>query len=181
MLVIAERNHGVEIDRLTTDDLSRVWKRPPVFLGREMSDVAFIDDRFCTIVDGLLVAYGWQNGDRLWESPLPNTGEVRWKIVPSPAGLLVYPDEAILLKPHFDAIGEFRRAGWDRDALLRAVDRSYDVWTEREFPVLLIDSADGRLTQRFTVPAVGPAGAIAVTEEVVMVVTGRGRWTLKSP
>ena len=83
-----------------------------------------------------------------------------------------------MLDPHFDAVDAFRRAGWDRDRLLQAVSKSYDAWTARELPVLVIDPADGRLIQRLTFPAAGPAAGVAVTPKGVVVVTGKGSWTL---
>jgi outer membrane protein assembly factor BamB len=178
VLLLTDRNHGVEVDRLTVKGLKRAWTREPVFVGRELDEVAFAGDRFFTAAEGTLAAHGWKDGEPQWDMPLPEAANTRWKLAVAPGGLLAYPAEALLLAPDFDAIGEFRRAGWNRDGLLRAVSRSYDVWTNRELPVLVIDPADGRLIQRLTFPAAGPAAGVAVTPKGVVVVTGKGSWTL---
>ena len=178
VLLLIDRNYGIEVDRLRIDGLKRVWDRSPMLVGRELDDVTFADDRFFTSADGMLAAHSWKDGSLLWEFPLANAPHTHWRLSVSPQGLLVHPAEALLLNPQFDAVGEFRRAGWDRDHLLRAVARSYDVWTARELPVLVVDPADGRLIQRLTFPAAGPAAGVAVTPRGVVVVTGRGSWTL---
>jgi len=143
-----------------------------------LDDVAFADDRFLTAADGVLATHAWKDGSLLWEIPLPDAPHTHWKLTVSPQGLLVHPAEAVLLNPHFDAVGEFRRAGWARGRLLAAACKSYDSWTARELPVLVIDPADGRLIQRLTFPAAGPAAGVAVTPSGVVVVTGKGSWTL---
>lgn len=179
-LLIIHRNHGIELDRLKTDGLKRAWKRDPIFVGRELDDLALSGEQFFTAADGTLTAYSWKDGERQWEIPLPEAVDTKWKITPSPQGLLVHPAEAIRTKTDFDAIGEFRKAGWRWDKLLQTVGKSYDVWTARELPILLIDPADGRLIQRLNFPALGPAAGVAVTPKGVVVVTGKGSWTLNS-
>jgi outer membrane protein assembly factor BamB len=179
ILLIVNRNHGVELDRLMLDGLRRAWDRSPILAGRELDDVAFRDDRFFTAADGVLAAHDWATGNPVWETPLPDAPHTRWRITVAPQVLLLHPAEALLLNPRFDAIGEFRRAGWDKTRLLTAMSRSYDAWTARELPVLFIDPTDGRLVQRLTFPAAGPAAGVAVTPKGVVVVTGKGSWTLK--
>jgi hypothetical protein len=180
VLLLIDRNHGVELDRLKIDGLKRAWERSPILVGRELEDVAFSGDRFFTAADGTLAAHDWKDGRTLWEVPLPDAPPTRWRLSVSPQGLLAHPAEAVMLKPDFDAIGEFRRAGWSRDGLLQAVGRSYDAWTARELPVLVLNPADGRLVQHLTFPAAGPAAGVAVTPKGVVVVTGKGSWTLAS-
>jgi outer membrane protein assembly factor BamB len=180
VLLVVDRNHGVELDRLRLPGLERAWDRSPILVGRELEDLAFGGDRFFAAADGTLTAFDWKDGRPLWEVPLPDAPHSHWRLSVSPHGLLVHPAEAVLLKPDFDAIGEFRRAGWSRDGLLRAVDRSYDAWTARELPVLVLDPADGRLVQRLTFPAAGPAAGVAVTPKGAVVVTGKGSWILAS-
>lgn len=176
-LLVIDRNHGVELDRLRIDGLKRAWDRSPILVGRSLDDVAFAGDRFVTAADGVLAAHAWKDGNRLWDVPLPDAPETRWKVSVAPQGLLVHPAEALMTRPGFDALGEFRRArGWG--GLLRAAGRSYDAWAARELPVLVIDPADGRLVQRLTFPAAGPAAGLAVTPKGVVVVTGKGSWTL---
>jgi outer membrane protein assembly factor BamB len=175
VLVLIDRNHGVEIDRLRIDGLKRAWPGSPIFIGRTLDDVVFADDRFFTAADGMLAARGWNDGNPLWEVPLPDG---KWKLTVAPQGVLAYPAEATLRQPGFDAVGEFRRAGRDAAALLRAAGRTYDVWADRELPVLVFDPGDGRLVQRLTFPAAGPAAGVAVTPKGVVVVTGKGSWTL---
>jgi hypothetical protein len=85
-----------------------------------------------------------------------------------------------VLKPDYDGVGEFRRAGWNFSRRLRAIGKSYDVWSARELPILVIDPADGRLIQRLNFPAAGPAAGVAVTPKGVVVVTGKGSWTLNA-
>jgi outer membrane protein assembly factor BamB len=177
-LLLINRNHGVEVDRLRIDGLKRAWPGSPIFVGRTLDDVAFADNRFFTATDGMLAAHGWNDGNQLWEVPLPDLLDRKWKLSVAPQGVLAYPAEAILRQPGFDAVGEFRRAGWDAAALLRAAGRTYDVWADRELPVLVFDPADGRLVQRLTFPAAGPAAGVAVTPKGVVVVTGKGSWTL---
>jgi outer membrane protein assembly factor BamB len=178
VLLLIDRNHGVEVDRLRTVNLKRVWSRPAVLVGRSLDDLAVATDRFFVAADGLLAAYSWRDGQQLWEAPLPDVSPTTWKVAVTPQALLAYPTEAMLRHPGFDAVGEFRRAGWDATALLRAISRTYDVWADRELPVLVIDPHDGRLVQRLTFPAAGPAAGVAVTPKGVVVVTGRGNWTL---
>jgi hypothetical protein len=170
----------VELDRLKIGDFKRAWKREPIFVGRELEDFAFSGDRFFFASDRTLAAHGWSDGERAWEIPLPDLPHAKWRITVAPQGLLVHPAEAILTNPDFDAIGEFRRAGFNRERLLRAVSKSYDVWTARELPILVIDPADGRLIQRLNFPAAGPAAGVAVTPKGVVVVTGKGSWTLSA-
>jgi hypothetical protein len=178
VLLLIDRNHGVEVDRLRIVNLQRVWSRGPVFVGRALDDLAFAADRFFTAADGILAAYSWKDGQQLWEAPLPDVPHPKWKLAVAPQGVLAYPAEAVLRQPGFDAVGEFRRAGWDRAALLRAASRTYDVWADRELRVLVIDPNDGRLVQRLTFPAAGPVAGVAVTPKGVVVVTGKGSWTL---
>jgi len=83
-----------------------------------------------------------------------------------------------MTRTDFDAIGEFRKTGGQWNKLLQAVGKSYDVWTARELPILVIDPADGWLIQRLNFPALGPAAGVAVTPKGVVVVTGKGSWTL---
>ena len=135
-------------------------------------------EQFFTAYDGILTAYAWKDGERQWEVPLPEAAHTKWKITTSPQGLLIHPAEAIMTRTVFDAIGEYRKAGWQWDKLLQVVGKSYDVWTVRELPILLIDPADGRLIQRLNFPALGPAAGVAVTPKGVVVVTGKGSWTL---
>lgn len=175
VLLLIDRNHGVEVDRLRVNNLKRAWERSPVFVGRSLDDLAFAGDQFFTAADGMLAAHDWKTGDPLWETPLPDGA---CKLAVAPQGVLAYPAEAVLRRPAFDAVGEFRRAGWDAAALLRAAGRTYDVWADRELPVLVFDPADGRLVQRLTFPAAGPAAGVAVTPKGVVVVTGKGSWTL---
>jgi outer membrane protein assembly factor BamB len=151
-LLVVDRNYGVEVDRLRIDGLKRTWPGPPVFVGRTLDDVAIAEDLFFTAADGTLAARGWSDGHTLWEVPLPAG---TWKLAVAPLGILAHPAEAVLRRPDFDAIAEFRRAGWDAAALLRAAGRTYDVWADREWPVLLFDPADGRLLKRRIVPATG--------------------------
>ena len=178
VLLQIDRNHGVELDRLRIGGLQRAWDRSPVVVGRQLDDVAFAGDRFFTAADGTLAAHSWKEGGLVWETPLPDAPHTRWKLTVSPQGLLAHPAEALMVNPEFDAIGEFRRAGWGRDGLLRAFARSYDAWAARELPLLVFDPADGRLVQCLTVPAAGPAVGVAVTPKGVVVVTGKGSWTL---
>jgi hypothetical protein len=178
-LLLIDRNHGVEVDRLLIDGLKRAWVREPIFVGRELDDVAFNGERFFIAADGILTAYWWKDGTLAWDMPLPDSAHTKWKLTVAPQGLLVHPAEAIMRKPDFDVLGEFRKAGWNRERLLRAVSKSYDVWTARELPILVIDPADGRLIQRLSFPAAGPAAGVAVTPKGVVVVTGKGSWTLK--
>jgi hypothetical protein len=175
VLVLIDRNDGVEVDRLRINGLKRAWPGPPVFVGRTLDDVAVAEDRFFTAGDGMLTAHDWNDGNPLWKVPLP---EGKWKVAVAAHGILAYPAEAVFRRPDFDAVGEFRRAGWDAGALLRAAGRTYDVWADRELPVLVIDPADGRLRQRLTFPAAGPVAGVAVTPKGVTVVTGTGSWTL---
>lgn len=177
VLLLIDRNHGVEVDRLRLDGLKRGWKRAPVLVGRSLDDLVFADDRFVTAADSTLAAHDWKTGNQLWEAPLPDG---TWKLAVAPQGIIAYPVEAGVRRPDFDAVGEFRRAGWDSAALLRAAGRTYDVWADRELPVLVFDPADGRLVQRLTFPAAGPAAGVAVTPKGVVVVTGKGSWTLHS-
>lgn len=174
-LLIINRNHGVDVDRLRLDGLKRAWKRSPVFVGRVLDDLAFADDRFFTAGDGMLVARGWRDGESQWEVPLPDG---TWKLAVAPQGILAYPANALVRQPGFDAAGEFGRAGWSMPALLRAAGRTYHVRADRELPVLVFDPGDGRLVQRLTFPAAGPAAGVAVTPKGVVVVTGKGSWTL---
>jgi outer membrane protein assembly factor BamB len=174
-LLLIDRNHGVEVERLKIDGLKRAWDRSSVSVGRTLDDVVFTGDRFFTAADGVLAAHGWKDGNPLWQAPLPDG---TWRLTVAPQGLLAYPTEAVLRHPAFDALGEFRRAGWDAAALLRAASRTYDGWADRELPVLVLDPADGRLVQRLTFPAAGPAAGVAVTPKGVVVVTGKGSWTL---
>lgn len=179
-LLIIDRNHGVELDRLKTDGLKRAWKREPIFVGRALDDVAFNGDRLFFAAEGTLAAHRWIDGERVWEIPLPEFPHAKWRITVAPQGLLLHPAEAILTNSDFDVIGEFRNAGFNRERLLRAVGKSYDVWTARELPILVIDPADGRLIQRLNFPAAGPAAGVAVTPKGVVVVTGKGSWTLSA-
>jgi outer membrane protein assembly factor BamB len=177
-LIIIDRNYGVEVDRLRIDGLKRVWERSPVFVGRGLDDVAFEGDRFFTAANGVLAAHDWKTGNPLWDTPLPELTDGKWKLAIAPQGLLAYPSDAIRRHPEFDALGEFRRAGWDTAALLWAVGHTYDVWADRELPVIVIDPSDGRLVQQLNFPAAGPAAGVAVTAKGVVVVTGKGSWTL---
>lgn len=169
-------DHGVTVDRI--EGKRRAWKREPIFVGRELDDLAMSGEQFFTASAGILTAYDWKDGERQWEIPLPDAVDTKWKITTSPQGLLVHPAEAIMTKTDFDAIGEIRKAGWRWDKLLQAVGKSYDVWTARELPILVIDPADGRLIQRLNFPALGPSAGVAVTPKGVVVVTGKGSWTL---
>jgi hypothetical protein len=193
-LLLINRNHGVELDRLLISDLKRIW-REPVFVGRELDDVAFDGERFFTSADGTITARWWKDGTLAWDIPLPvgqasrlpiegQAGRLpygsKWKVTVSPQGLLVHPAEAIIQNTEREPFPELRQKGWSLDRLLRDVRRSYDVWTARELPVLLIDPADGRLIQRLTFPAAGPAAGVAVTSKGVVVVTGKGSWTLNA-
>jgi outer membrane protein assembly factor BamB len=193
-LLLINRNHGVEMDRLQITDLKRVW-REAMFVGRELDDVTFDGERFFTCADDTLSARWWKDGTPAWDIPLPvgqafrlpiegQAGRLpygsKWKVAVSPQGLLVHPAEAIIQNPERDGFRELRQKGWSLDRLLRDVRRSYDVWTARELPVLLIDPADGRLIQRLTFPAAGPAAGVAVTPKGVVVVTGKGSWTLNA-
>ncbi|HEX3149800.1 MAG TPA: PQQ-binding-like beta-propeller repeat protein [Gemmataceae bacterium] len=177
-LLLIDRNHGVEADRLRISNLQRAWSQEAVFVGRHLDDIAFAGTRFFTAADGMLVARSWKAGKQLWETPLPDVPNTKWKLAVSPQGLLVYPAEALLRHPDFDAVGEFGRAGWNKAALLRAMSRTYDVWADRELPILVIDPEDGRLAQRLSFLAAGPAAGVAVTAKGVVVVTGKGSWTL---
>lgn len=179
-LLIIERNHGVELDRLKIDDLKRAWKREPIIAGRQMDDVAFSGEQFFVAADGMLSAHGWKDGEPQWETPLPDLPHSTWKITVLPQGLLVHPADAVMQKPDFDAVGEFRKAGWNRERLLQAFSKSYDAWTTRELPILVIDTADGRLIQRLNFPAAGPAASVALTPKGVVVVTEKGSWTLSA-
>ena len=169
-------DHGVEVDRF--EGMRRAWKREPIFVGRELDDLAMSGEQFFTASDSTLTAYAWKNGERQWETPLPEASHTKWKITTSPQGLLVHPAEAIMTRTEFDAIGEFRKTGGQWNKLLQAVGKSYDVWTARELPILVIDPADGWLIQRLNFPALGPAAGVAVTPKGVVVVTGKGSWTL---
>ncbi len=118
-LLIIDRNYGVEVDRLRMDGLNRAWRREPILAGRVFDDVAFSGEQFFLAADDTLTAYRWNDGERLWETPLPELPHAKWKLAVSPQGLLVHPTEAIMLKPDYDVVGEFRRAGWNFSRLLR--------------------------------------------------------------
>src|SRR5947199_10190178 len=45
VLLVIDRNHGVELDRLKLDGLRRAWGRSPILVGRELDDGAFSGDR----------------------------------------------------------------------------------------------------------------------------------------
>ena len=153
-------------------------ERAPIFVGRALDDVAFLDDRFFTTADGTARRHSWKDGERVWEIPLPDRPHTTMEAHDLAAGIARPSGRGAPAQPRLRRVGEFRRAGWNRAGLLRAVSKSYDVWTARELPVLVIDPADGRLIQRLTFPAAGPAAGIAVTPKGVVVVTGRGSWTL---
>jgi PQQ-like domain len=178
-LLLIDRNHGVEVDRLKIDGLKRAWTREPILVGRELDDVAFAGERFFTVADGTLAAHFWKDGILAWDMPLPDSPQSKWKVTVSPQGLLVHPSGALQLKPDFDLAGELRD-GWNAQRLLVAVLKSYHVWSARELPILVIDPADGRLIQRLNFPAAGPAAGVAVTPKGVVVVTGKGSWTLNA-
>jgi hypothetical protein len=178
-LLIIDHSHGVEVDRLRIDGLKRAWERSPVFVGRHLDDLAFEAGRFFTAADGTLTARDWKDSRSLWESPLPGLTDGTWKLAVAPQGLLVYPSEAVRRHPDLEPTGEFRRTGLGLFALLRAASRPYDVQAERALPILVIDPADGRLIQRLNFPAIGPAVGVTVTPKGVVVVTGKGTWTLR--
>ena len=175
-LLLIDRNHGVEVDRLgSTGSSGPGTARPSSSAGRSTTSPSPETASSRPPTD-VFAAHGWKDGNPLWEAPLPELPHGKWKLAVAPPGLLVYPAEAVLRHPGFDAVGEFRQAGWDGAALLRAAGRTYDVWADRDLPVLVLDPADGRLVQRLTFPAAGPAAGVAVTPKGVVVVTGG--WTL---
>jgi outer membrane protein assembly factor BamB len=174
-LVIVNRNHGVEMDRLRTSDLKRAWGRPSLFVGRDLSDVCFVEDKLIVAADGALTAYQWATAEKVWHSPLPDTDGIRWKLSATPVGVVTVPASAPPTAPLPGLSGRGLWAG-----LLRAARKSYHHTASRELPVLVIDPADGRLTQRLNFPAVGPAAGVAVARKMMCVVTGAGSWTLSA-
>jgi outer membrane protein assembly factor BamB len=177
-LLIIDRNHGVEVDRLKIDGLQRVWKHEAILVGRELDDVAFSGEEFFVAAENTLIAYTWKDGERQWEVPLPEVPHAKWKVTVAPQGLLVHPAKAIPLRPDVDPAPEVARAGLNWPRLIGAMRRSYDVWSARELPILVVDPADGRLIQRLNFPAAGPAAGVAATPKGVEAVTGKGSWTL---
>jgi outer membrane protein assembly factor BamB len=180
VLALVPRNHGTEIDRLKLADLKRVWPSGPVLVGRELSDVAFTEDNVVVAADGSVTAYRWATGERAWDAPLPESRGIAWKLTVAPTGLTAYPAEALRTTVPPDPTDELRRGGWLGPGLLRLAGRSYHHCATRELPVLVFDPADGRLVQRLTFPALGPAAGVAVSPTGAVVVTGAGSWTLSA-
>ena len=176
VLAIIPHNHGIELDRLKLADLKRAWASP-VFVGLELSDLAVVGDNVVVAADRNLTAYLWATGERVWDAVLPDTAGIGWKLAPAPPGLIASPGEAIRTTEPPSPADELGRGGWLGPGLPRLAGKSYDHWAIRELPVLVFDPADGRLIQRLTFPALGPAAGVAVTR------TGlrrhrAGSWTL---
>jgi hypothetical protein len=93
--------------------------------------------------------------------------------------LVVAPTEALVKNPIATTDAAWQRVGWHQRQLLQVLRKSYDVWTERELPVLVFDPKDGRLLQRLNFPALGPAAGIAWIDERLCVATGHGLWRLQ--
>lgn len=178
VLVIARHNHGVELDRLQLADLKLAWQRPSLYVGRELSDVVFVGDRLVVAADGALTAYFWATGERVWDAPLPETPGSGWKLAVTSVGIVASPTEARPVGAPPDLAAELAAGPGLWDGLLRAARKSYHHSATRELQVLLLDPADGRLLQRLTFPASGPAAGVAATAKGVSVVTGAGSWGL---
>lgn len=177
VLLLVERNHGMELDVLQAENLKRKWARPPIFLGNHFEDVAMADDRILVVADNRLTAYSWNEAELLWSRALPESDTPR-RLIVTPAGVWVAPTEPEIVRRSYNAIGAFRNAGWNAGRLVRALSDSYDVWTQREWPVMLYGPADGEIIQRWNLPALGPAAGLDVGRTNVSLLTGHGIWRL---
>ncbi|WP_020470639.1 PQQ-binding-like beta-propeller repeat protein [Zavarzinella formosa] len=177
LLVLIDRNARTELDVLQAENLRRKWSQPPVYLGRRFEAITAVDERFLVIADDRLSAYSWNEAEPLWSKPLPPSDTPR-RMTTTPAGLWVAPQEPAMTRRTFDPLAAFRQAGWDTERLVRAVADSYDVWTQREWPLLLVSPADGETIQRWNLPALGPAGGLDIGRTRASLLTGHGLWRL---
>ncbi len=178
LLVLTDRNAGTDADLLDAATLKRKWVQPPVTLGRRFEDIAVGDDRFFVAADDRLSAYAWKEAEPLWSVPLPPSDGPR-RLAVTPAGVWVAPRAPEMTRRNFDALAAFRGAGGDGARLVRAVGDSYNVWTRRTWPVLLVTPMTGAVAQRWNIPALGVAAGLDVGRTRVNILTGQGRWRLE--
>ena len=177
LLMLVERNFGTELQVLQAENLKPRWARPALYLGRTVEAIAPADDRILAIADDRLSAWTWNDAEPLWSKPLGPSPAAR-RMAVTPAGVWVAPAEAGIRRRGFDAPAAFRRAGWNLDRLVRAVSDSYDVWTQREWSLMLFGPADGGILQRWNLPALGPAAGLEIGRTNVGLLTGHGLWRL---
>jgi outer membrane protein assembly factor BamB len=182
LLIETERNLGVEIEAVDPVSAQRIWKEP-VFVGARRFTLRDADSdgkRIYLPGESGIVAVTLATGERLWESPLPEAARGEWQIHCAQKQLLAHPVEAIRLG-NADREWDRLRQGWPNVArVTRFAKKQYDADMNRTLPVVILDSADGRVLQRLSFPAHGPACSVRLrTDSMFAVSTGSGVWQLR--
>lgn len=176
VLVRVERNHGTELECLT-NSLRRHWPQP-LFLGRTVRGIHADAEHIYLIGESDLRVLDWQGAER-WRYPLPTHSEAEWSVLTTPVGLLLYPNTIRVPSSVAIVWGTIGNLMGSTGIALRAYAKSYHDRKDQEWPIDVLDPADGQPRQRLRFPLKGACRALAWVERELVVVTGHGCWILK--
>ncbi|QDU22438.1 outer membrane protein assembly factor BamB family protein [Urbifossiella limnaea] len=178
--VLVRRNHGCELERLSSLDGTQAWEEP-LFLDAGRIDLSAIDadaSRLYVPVGERLRAFDKEDGSAAWSADLPKLrGAGGWHVRVGTEVVLAYPAEAIPDEPVADVwrrvVRSFARVptAWRLPLLAETLA---DTWGERTVPVLLFDPETGELLKRVTLTARGPGVTAHAAGNAAVVVTGAG-------
>jgi outer membrane protein assembly factor BamB len=162
VLVRAERNLGVEIERLNLTT-GRPLAGPPLVLDEPAPALTACGtdaDTLYVPAVGALLAVRLGDGQTRWRTPLP-VG-YPWRVQATAQTLLTWPTRAPTVQPV--------------PAFERALSWRWPEWFERRFTLLAVDPLTGRVLQAVQVPTHGPqVGVVLTPQRVVVATAGRLR------
>jgi outer membrane protein assembly factor BamB len=171
VFALVSRNYGDEVYRLNSPRLLPA--------GVELPAADADAERLYLPGAGKVFALGRESLKEAWRATLPDMPDgTRWQVLAGRTTLIVYPTEAVRAEPW--SAGDGVRTVATHPTPLRALGTTgelFDAATRFTLPVLILDSATGKIQQRIDVPVGGPTVAVLPRADGLLVAgVGRAVW-----
>jgi outer membrane protein assembly factor BamB len=169
ILVLVERNCGIELELLHEKTLKPMWKKSLLLPKIEARQIVHVTAKHLLIQDAAdLLCYRIEDGVGEWKTPLPNRES--WS-------LLAQSESSYLLCP-CRTVPVLR--GTRGSGLISLGLALYHGYEQAEFPVLKLDASTGQYQHCFRLAAIGPQVSVSRNEKGWDVVTGAGIWRIQN-
>lgn len=169
VLVVVERNCGIELELLHDKTLKSLWKKSLLLPKIEARQIVHVTAKHLLIQDSAnLLCFRIEDSLNEWKTQLPNRES--WS-------LLAQSESSYLLCPLRTIPVLQRTRGSGLISLGLALYHGYQ---QAEFPVLKLDASTGQYQHCFRIAGIGPKVSVTSNEKGWEIVTGAGIWCIQN-